>query len=245
MVIWKIIANFFHLPASILCASYFLFHELLTHLMKWVLLLLLLLLKPHVIHKNTEAYGEVKNNNVQASTDREQEGWDLKKFYPRPWACNLCTAGAWAPFPSQASWSGLLEQWGDMRGGKPGPKMCFKEDVQLYNILDSCWSGSGRGKGRARRYMWTMRLSESLSVTTLLLVLCLTFSQIASVSVFSLLSHFKWVKPIGASLFPPHPLPSLCDLCHHHLIRSSYSHGFQVFITYFKLLELAHQTLHN
>lgn len=52
--------------------------------MKWVLLLLLLLLKPRVIHKNTEAYGEVKNNNVQVSTDREQEGWDLKKFYPRP-----------------------------------------------------------------------------------------------------------------------------------------------------------------
>lgn len=63
VVIWKIIAHFFHLPASILCASYLLFHEILTHLMKWVLLLWLLLLKPLVIHKNTEAYREVKNNN--------------------------------------------------------------------------------------------------------------------------------------------------------------------------------------
>lgn len=59
VVIWKIIANIFHPPGSSLCVLYVLFHKILTHLMKWVLFLLLF--KLHFIGKKTEVEGIKKN----------------------------------------------------------------------------------------------------------------------------------------------------------------------------------------
>ena len=44
VVIWKIIANFFHPLSSILCAWYLLFYKILVHFNMWRLLLLLLII---------------------------------------------------------------------------------------------------------------------------------------------------------------------------------------------------------